>query len=36
MSDNNLVLNRFFTQYVFNDLVMNYKNNTYCTVVRRY
>ena len=36
MSDNNLVLNRFSTQYVFNDLVMNYKNNTYCTVVRRY
>ena len=36
MSDNNLILNRFFTQYVFNDLVMNYKNNTYCTVVRRY
>lgn len=33
---NNLVLNRFFTQYVFNDLVVNHMNGTYCTVVKRY
>ena len=36
MSSNNLVLNRFFTQYVFSDLVANHTNNTYCTVVKRY
>lgn len=36
MGSNNLVLNRFFTQYVFNDLVSNHINNTYCTVVKRY
>lgn len=36
MSRNNLVLNRLFTQHTFNDLVNNYSNDTYCTVVRRY
>ena len=36
MSSNNLVLNRFFTKYVFDDLVTNHTNNTYCTVVKRY
>ena len=36
MSNNNLVLNRFFTQYVFSDLVTNHTNSTYCTVVKRY
>lgn len=36
MSSNNIVLNRFFTQYVFNDLVANHTNSTYCTVVKRY
>lgn len=36
MSNNNLALNRFFTQYIFADLLDNYTNNTYCTVVRRY
>lgn len=36
MSGNNLVLNRFFTQYVFGDLVTNHTNSTYCTVVKRY
>ncbi len=36
MSSNNLVLNRFFTKYIFNDLVVNNSNKTYCTVVKRY
>lgn len=36
MSSNNIVLNRFFAQYVFNDLVANHTNSTYCTVVKRY
>lgn len=36
MSNNNLVLNRFFTKYVFDDLVTNHTSDTYCTVVKRY
>lgn len=36
MSRNNLVLNRLFTQYTFNDLLTNYSNDIYCTVVQRY
>lgn len=36
MGSNNLVLNRFFTQYVFSDLVVKHTNSTYCTVVKRY
>ncbi len=36
MGNNNLVLNRFFTQYVFGDLLKNHKNSTYCTIVKRY
>lgn len=36
MSYNNLALNRLFTQYIFEDLITNYKNSTYCTVVQRY
>lgn len=36
MGSNNLVLNRFFTQYVFSDLVANHTNSTYCAVVKRY
>lgn len=35
MGNSNLVLNRFFTQYVFEDLVTNHINSTYCTVVKR-
>jgi hypothetical protein len=36
VSYNNLALNRLFTQYIFEDLITNYKNSTYCTVVQRY
>jgi glutamate synthase domain-containing protein 2 len=33
---NNLVLNRFFTQNVFQELINNNENTTYGTIVRRY
>ena len=36
VSSNNLVLNRLFTRYIFEDLISSCKNNTYCTVVQRY
>ena len=36
VSKNNLVLNRFFTKYVFNDLVGNQDNKIYHTIVKRY
>lgn len=36
MSNNNLVLNRFFTQHVFNDLIINDMNNIYNAIVSRY
>ena len=36
MSTNNMVLNRFFTQYVFKNLIDNHFNNVYGTVVKRY
>lgn len=36
MSENNIILNRFFTQNVIFDLMRRNKNNTYGTVVRRY
>lgn len=36
MSSNNLILNRLFTQYVFHDLVTNYRNNTYSAIVKQY
>lgn len=36
MSSNNLVLNKLFTQYIFEDLVANHTNNTYCAVIQRY
>ena len=36
MSSNNLVLNKFFTKYIFSDLVANHTNNIYRTVVKRY
>lgn len=34
--NNNLVLNRFFTQYIFSDLISHSINNTYCSVVQQY
>lgn len=36
MIGSNLVLNRLFTQYVFSDLIKNYHNNIYHTVVRKF
>lgn len=36
MENNNLILNRLFTQYMFDDLVENSVNDVYCTIVKRY
>ena len=36
MSGSHLVLNRFFTQYVFEDLLQHQTNSTYRTAVQRY
>lgn len=36
MKENNMILNRLFTQHVFSDLVQSNKNNTYLSVVRRF
>ena len=36
MSSNNLVLNRFFTQYVFSDLTVNHSNKIYNTIIEQY
>ncbi len=36
MENNNLVLNRLFTQYIFRDLIMKHNNHIYGTIVQRY
>lgn len=36
MSCNNLILNRFFTQYVFNDLTVHHDNKIYNAIIQRY
>jgi hypothetical protein len=36
MDTNNFVLNRLFTQYIFSDLVKNYHNNIYLSVIKRF
>lgn len=36
MDANNLILNRFFTQNVFQELISNNRNSTYGTIVHRY
>ena len=36
MSSNDLVLNRFFTKYIIEDLIENYNNQTYCSIIKHY
>lgn len=36
MKENNIMLNKVFTQYVLRDLIKKYTNEVYCTVVKRY
>ena len=34
--NNNMILNRLFTQYIFDDLIQNQKNDVYMSVIKRF
>lgn len=36
MSNNNLILNRFFTQYVFSELTLHHNNKIYNSIIEQY